>query len=86
MSRFDKLLLKLLRGTSDASFAFDDLRYILERLGFNERIRGSHHIYSREDIPELVNIQGDGKDAKGYQVRDVRDLIIRYRLAGEPDE
>jgi hypothetical protein len=47
MSRFDKLLLKLLRGASDASFAFDDLRYILERLGFDERIRGSHHMFDR---------------------------------------
>jgi predicted RNA binding protein YcfA (HicA-like mRNA interferase family) len=86
MSRFDKLLLKLLRGTSDASFAFDDLRYILEKLEFEERVRGSHHIYNREDIPELVNIQRHGKDAKPYQVRDVRDLIIRYGMAGEQDE
>ena len=86
MSRFDKLLVKLLRGTSDASFAFDDLRYILAKLGFDERIRGSHHIYDREDIPELVNIQRHGKDAKPYQVREVRDLIIRHGLGGEPDE
>lgn len=86
MSQLDKLLSKLLRGTSDASFAFDDLRYILERLGFDERIRGSHHIYDRDDVPELINIQRHGKDAKAYQVRDVRDLIIRYRLAGEQDE
>jgi hypothetical protein len=86
MSRFDKLLLKLLRGTSDASFAFDDLRYILEKLQFDERIRGSHHIYDREDIPELVNLQRHGKDAKPYQVRDVRDLIIRHGLGGEQNE
>jgi predicted RNA binding protein YcfA (HicA-like mRNA interferase family) len=86
MSRFDKLILKLLRGASDASFAFEDLRYILEKLGFDERIRGSHHIYNRDDVEELVNIQRHGKDAKAYQVRDVRNLIIRYHLAGEQDE
>ena len=86
MSRFDKLILKLLRGASDASFAFDDLRYILEKLGFAERIRGSHHIYDRDDVEELVNIQRHGKDAKAYQVREVRNLIIRYHLSGEPDE
>lgn len=86
MSKFDKLLVKLLRGTSDASFAFDDLRQILGKLGFDERIRGSHHMFDRDGIPELVNIQRHGKDAKPYQVRDVRDLIVRYRLAGEPDE
>jgi virulence-associated protein VapD len=86
MSKFDKLLVKLLRGTSDASFAFDDLRQILGKLGFAERIRGSHHMFDRDGIPELINIQRHGKDAKPYQVRDVRDLIVRYRLAGEPDE
>lgn len=86
MSRFDKLLMKLLRGTADASFAFDDLRYILERLGFDERIRGSHHMFDRDGIPELVNIQRHGKDAKPYQVRDVRSLVIRHGLAGEQDE
>jgi predicted RNA binding protein YcfA (HicA-like mRNA interferase family) len=82
MSRFDKLILKLLRGAGDANFAFDDLRYILEKLGFDERIRGSHHIYDRDDIPELVNIQRHGKDVKVYQV----DLVIHYRLAGGQDE
>lgn len=86
MSRFDKLLLKLLRATSDASFAFDDLRYVLEKLGFDERVRGSHHMFDRDGIPELVNIQRHGKDAKVYQVRDVRSLIIRHGLAGEQDE
>jgi predicted RNA binding protein YcfA (HicA-like mRNA interferase family) len=64
MSRFDKLLLKLLRGTSDASFAFDDLRYILARLGFDERVRGSHHMFDRDGIPELVNIQRHGGTAR----------------------
>jgi predicted RNase H-like HicB family nuclease/predicted RNA binding protein YcfA (HicA-like mRNA interferase family) len=64
MGRFDKLIMKLLRGASDASFAFDDLRYILEKLGFAERIRGSHHIFDRDDVEELVNIQRHGKDAK----------------------
>ena len=86
MGQYQKLLMKLLRGSSDASFAFDDLRYILGKLGFDERVRGSHHMFDREGIPELINIQRHGKDAKAYQVRDVRDLIIRYRLVGEPDE
>lgn len=74
MSQFEKLLMKPLRGTSDASFAFEDLRHILGRLGFDERVRGSHHLFNRDGIPELINIQRHGKDAKAYQVRDVRDL------------
>ncbi|HYW13474.1 MAG TPA: type II toxin-antitoxin system HicA family toxin [Longimicrobium sp.] len=86
MSQFDKLLMKLLRGGSEASFAFDDLRHILGKLGFDERIRGSHHMFDPDGIPELINIQRQGKDAKAYQVRDVRNLIVRYHLAGESDE
>lgn len=82
MSRFEKLLTKLMRGMSDASFAFDDLRHILNRLGFEERIHGSHHVFRRSGIPELLVIQPHGKDAKPYQVEQVRDLVERYQLGG----
>jgi predicted RNA binding protein YcfA (HicA-like mRNA interferase family) len=83
MSRIDKLLLKLLRGTSDASFAFDDLRYILLHLGFAERINGSHHIYRLAALDERLTLQPQGKDAKPYQVKQVRDLIVKYGLGGD---
>jgi predicted RNA binding protein YcfA (HicA-like mRNA interferase family) len=48
MSRFEKVLLRILRGTSDVNFQFDDLRHLLQQLGFDERVRGSHHIYVQE--------------------------------------
>jgi hypothetical protein len=83
MSRLDKLLLKLLRGTSDASFAFDDLRYIVLHLGFTERITGSHHVYRKAGIEEHLTLQPKSKDAKSYQVKQVRDLIVKYGLGGE---
>jgi predicted RNA binding protein YcfA (HicA-like mRNA interferase family) len=83
MSRLDKLLLKLLRGASDGSFAFDDLRYILLHLGFAERISGSHHIYRLEGLEERVTLQPLGKDAKPYQVKQVRDVVMKYGLGGE---
>lgn len=83
MSRLDKLLLKLLRGTSDASFAFDDLRYIVLHLGFAERIAGSHHVYRKEGVDERLTLQPKGKDAKPYQVKQVRDLIVKYGIGGE---
>jgi hypothetical protein len=44
MSKLEKLLIKFLRGTSDANIDFDELRSLLLRLGFEERIKGSHHI------------------------------------------
>jgi hypothetical protein len=84
VSRFQKLFQKLLDGDSDASFAFDELRYVLSHLGFAEDIEGSHHIFTRDGVDELVNIQKPrgGKHAKAYQVRQVRRLIFKYRFSG----
>jgi hypothetical protein len=88
VSRFRKLLDKLLSGTSDANFTFEELRYLLLRLGFDEDISGSHHMFSRDGVEEQANLQrGRGrKDAKPYQVRQVRDLILKYNLAAEEEE
>lgn len=56
---------------------------MLVALGFNERVRGSHHIFARDGVTEILNLQPrDGGKAKPYQVRQVRDMIVRYRLAG----
>jgi hypothetical protein len=83
MSRLEKVLLAVLRGTGDANIAFHDLRYLLERLNFDERIRGSHHIYTRADVEEILNLQPRGRSmAKPYQVRQVRQVILRYKLGG----
>jgi predicted RNA binding protein YcfA (HicA-like mRNA interferase family) len=57
MSQQDKLLVKILLGTSDANIPFDPLCQLLRTLGFDELIRGSHHIFSKEDIEEIVNLQ-----------------------------
>jgi virulence-associated protein VapD len=85
MTKFDKTLERVLRGVSDASIGFDDLRYLLEGLGFQERIRGSHHIYTKDGVIEIINIQAKGSKAKPYQVKQVRNLILKYKLAGEND-
>jgi predicted RNA binding protein YcfA (HicA-like mRNA interferase family) len=87
MSRFEKLLLKILRGMSDANVAFDDLCLVLRHLGFGERVKGSHHIFFKEDVVEILNLQprNDGK-AKAYQVKQVRNLILKYGLGGSDDE
>jgi len=83
MGKYDKLIDKILRGTSDANIPFDDLRGLLIRLGFDERIRGSHHVYRKEGIEEKINLQQDDNKAKPYQVRQVRFIIIKYHLADE---
>ena len=82
MTRPRVLLERILRGDSDASIPFDDLRNLLRRLGFEERSRESHFIFRRADIVEHINIQSDGKHAKVYQVRQVRTVILSYRLGG----
>jgi hypothetical protein len=81
MTHQDKLLEKILRGTSDHNILFVDLCQLLARLGFDERIKGSHHIFSRDQIEEILNLQPDGSKAKKYQVKQVRNVILKYQLA-----
>ena len=85
MSRFDKTLEKILHGASDANIDFQDLCQFLNGLGFEERIRGSHHIFTKEGVMEIINLQAKGSKAKPYQVKQVRNLILKYKLAGEND-
>jgi hypothetical protein len=83
MTRRDKLIDRILRGGSDADIAFDDLCKLLAHFGFTPRVRGSHHLFSKLGIIEKINLQRDGAKAKPYQVRQVRDVIVKYRLGGE---
>jgi virulence-associated protein VapD len=83
MRKYDKLLLKILKGRSDANIAFEDLRKLLLKLGFEERKRGSHYIFRKEGVEEKINIQRDDSKAKVYQVRQVRTVILKYKLGGE---
>jgi virulence-associated protein VapD len=82
MGKYEKLLLQILRGASDANIAFDDLRRLLLSLGFVERTRGSHHIFRKEGIEEKINLQRDKNKAKAYQVRQVRAVMLKHRLGG----
>jgi predicted RNA binding protein YcfA (HicA-like mRNA interferase family) len=83
MGKYDKLLQKILSGVADANIAFDDLCEILTRLGFEIRVRGSHHIFRKAGIEEKINLQKDGAKAKPYQVRQVRNILVKYKLIGE---
>jgi predicted RNA binding protein YcfA (HicA-like mRNA interferase family) len=86
MSQSDRLLLRLLRGTSDANIPFEGLCQLLQRLGFDERIRGSHHIFTKEGVEEILNLQPKGRQAKPYQVKQVRRVLLKYQLGGWGDE
>jgi len=54
----------------------------LRRLGFEERIRGDHHIFTKDGVPEIVNIQPKGSMAKVYQVKQIRGIILKHKLGG----
>ncbi len=71
----------MLRGTADHNLAFADLRYVLEQLGFEERVKGDHFIFTRSDVVEIINLQPVGNKAKAYQVKQVRNLVLKYKLA-----
>ncbi len=77
-------LLRILRGLSDAGIRFADVRRLLSDLGFNERIKGSHHIFVHPEVVEILNLQPVGSKAKAYQVKQVRKVILQYKLAKEP--
>jgi hypothetical protein len=75
--------LRALGMKRDETIAFDDLCRLLLRLGFVERKRGSHHTFRREGIEEKINLQRDNGKAKAYQVRQVRAVILKYKLGGD---
>jgi hypothetical protein len=81
MGKLENVLAAILRGTSDNNITFAELRYALEALGFAVRIKGDHFIYSKQGIAEIVNLQPLGGKAKAYQVKQVRTLILKYKLA-----
>ena len=85
VSQQDKLLAKILSGTSDSNIPFTQMCQLLRRLGFEERIRGSHHIFTKEGIEEILNLQPKGSQAKAYQVKQVRTVILKYQLGGQDD-
>lgn len=85
MAKQDVLLTRILSGTADVNIPFDGLRRLLGRLGFEERMRGSHHIFTKAGVEEILNLQPKGRNAKAYQVKQVRAVIVKYRLAGETD-
>lgn len=80
-----KALRRVLSGASDASLGFDDLCHLLTSLGFDMRVRGSHHMFRRAGIEEKLNLQREGHEAKPYQVKQVRNVILKYGLAGEAE-
>jgi len=83
MPRSDDLLERILGGHADANIPFLGLRSLLLRLGFVERIHGSHHYFQRPGVRGILNIQRKGHEAKPYQVRQIRRFFLRQGIGGE---
>ncbi|MEM1210213.1 MAG: type II toxin-antitoxin system HicA family toxin, partial [Planctomycetota bacterium] len=64
---------------------FADLCGLLLALGFDERTKGSHHIFTRDGVEEIVNLQPlPGGKAKPYQVKQARGIITKHGLGLDP--
>ena len=79
----DRVLRRVLSGTADAAIRFEDLCHLLESLGFEKRVRGSHHLFRKSGVAAKINLQRAGGQAKPYQVKQVRAIILEARLGGE---
>ena len=86
MSRQQKIMLAILSGTQDKSIMFSDLQALLNRIGFQCRSRGDHFIYTKDGVEEIINLQPKGSKAKAYQVKQVRQIILKYHLGGAINE
>lgn len=80
MATLEKLMYSIMSGTQDSNIKFSDLQKILDVLGFQCRIKGDHFIYWKNGVDEIINIQPNGNKAKAYQVRQVRNIILKYSL------
>jgi hypothetical protein len=85
VSKVTKTLDRVLRGNADANIRFGDLCALLLHFGFVERIRGDHHIFTRDGVAEILNLQPRAGKAKAYQVKQVRGVLTSYALTGEPE-
>ena len=75
-----KLLQKALH--SPANLRFEEACMLARAFGFHlSRVNGSHHIFARQGVAELVNLQEVGGKAKPYQVRQLLSLVERYNLS-----
>jgi hypothetical protein len=80
MGKLRKLYENILMRKSDSNIPFETLCKLLDRLGFDERIKGDHHIFTRNDLDEILNLQPKDGKGKPYQVKQIRDLILKYHI------
>lgn len=76
----EKIFQEIMCGSKDKSIRFSELQKLLDALNFQCRIKGDHFIYYKNGVDEIINIQPDGNKAKPYQVKQIRNLILKYKM------
>jgi predicted RNA binding protein YcfA (HicA-like mRNA interferase family) len=80
MSKLEKIYEHILLKISDSNISFQELCALLIKLGFQKRVKGDHHIFTKNGIEEILNIQPKNGKGKAYQVKQVREIILRYNI------
>lgn len=80
MPSVDKIIIDVMSGTKDRNIRFADIQKLLDCLDFQCRIKGDHFIYWKNGVDEIINIQPDGNKAKPYQVKQIRNIILKYSM------
>ena len=76
-----KVLLKL--RFCNPNISFKELCSLLQYFDFEERIKGSHHIFTRKDVEEIINIQPNKETkAKLYQIKQINSIFSKYNIGG----
>lgn len=83
MGKYERLIKQIVSGKADANISFSDLCNLLVHFNFEMRISGSHHIFRKSGVEEKINLQKDGNKAKPYQVKQVRHMILKYKIEGK---
>jgi predicted RNA binding protein YcfA (HicA-like mRNA interferase family) len=74
MSRLEKLIQQFLRQPPEVRF--DDVRYLLEEFGFEEkRSKGSHHTFRNAAGLKITVPKKGGKTVKGVYVQQIVRLL-----------
>ena len=80
MSKLEKLIERLRDPQRDAGWDFAEICQLLQRLGFEMRVSGSHHFFRKAGVAEAINLQPHGGKAKGYQIRQARSVLQKNHL------
>ena len=83
MGKYARVYEHIMTRRADSYVPFAELCVLLSRLGFERRVRGDHHIFTMEGVEEIINLQPQRGMGKAYQVKQVRDLLLKYKLRME---